>query len=91
MAKNKSSHIEDRLTAIEERNKRVEADKAWETSLVRIAIITMLTYVIVYVYLRMIDADQAAASAIVPALGFFLSTLIVRSVKQVWLRKKGYK
>ena len=48
-AKNKNglTILENRVAEIEARNKRVEADKAWETSTARITIITLLTYVIV--------------------------------------------
>ena len=71
MSNNELTKLERRVAKIEDRNKRVEADKAWETSIVRVAIITILTYAIVYIYLRVIDADKAGLSAIVPALGFF--------------------
>ena len=36
--------LERRIQAIEERNKRVEADKAWETSLTRRVSIAVITY-----------------------------------------------
>ncbi len=35
--------IENRITAIENRNKQVEIDKAWETSLIRRLLTTGLT------------------------------------------------
>ena len=36
--------IEERLNKIEDRNRRVEFDKAWETSFVRILSISIITY-----------------------------------------------
>ncbi len=36
--------IEDELKVINQRNRRVESDKAWETSLLRRATICFLTY-----------------------------------------------
>ena len=42
--------IEKRIEKIEERNKRVELDKAWETSWTRKICIMILTYLIVISY-----------------------------------------
>jgi len=42
--------IEKRLNALEQRNKRVELDKAWETSWIRKGIIVILTYVTVVLF-----------------------------------------
>lgn len=79
--------IEKRLKAIEGRNARVEKDKAWETSLLRRSLITILTYGVVTAYLFAIDADQPYITAVVPAMGYFLSTLVIRSVKDWWMDK----
>ena len=46
--------IEERLSSIEERNRRVEADKAWETSWTRRLLIAVLTYGVIAVYLQAI-------------------------------------
>ena len=42
--------LEDRIKQIEERNKRVELDKKWETSWTRKICIMVLTYIIVIIY-----------------------------------------
>ena len=42
--------LEERVKSIEERNKRVEKDKAWETSIIRKVCICILTYVVVIIY-----------------------------------------
>ena len=42
--------MEERIEAIEQRNKRVEEDKAWETSLTRRVCIAVLTYIVVIIY-----------------------------------------
>lgn len=59
--------IEERLSAIEERNRRVEADKAWETSWLRILSISVITYVVA-VLLVMLNADPVG-DAIEKAFG----------------------
>ena len=43
--------LEDRIRNIEDRNKRVEADKAWEGSWTRKISIMALTYLVVAAYL----------------------------------------
>jgi hypothetical protein len=58
--------IEQRLAAIEERNRRVEEDKAWERSVVRRAVICVLTYVVVFFYNWSIGGHVPYLTAFVP-------------------------
>ena len=43
----KKFKLEDRIALIEQRNSRVEADKAWETSWARKVSIAFVTYIVV--------------------------------------------
>lgn len=81
--------IEERLAVIEARNKKVETDKAWETSWTRRISIMVLTYLVVVAYLHFIVHIDPWINAIVPVLGFLLSTLTVRLIKNVWTRSRG--
>jgi hypothetical protein len=81
--------IEDRLKALEERNARVEADKAWETSIVRKLAIASLTYLSVAAYLYFVIHINPWLNAIVPVVGYLLSTLTVGLLKRAWLAKRG--
>ena len=74
------------ILAIKERNKRVEIDKAWEVSVTRRAIIALATYIIVVVFLYMIDAPYPWLNALVPAIGFILSTLTLNMFNRIWIR-----
>ena len=74
------------IEAIKERNLKVEADKAWETSWTRKIIITLLTYIIVMTYLTCIGMKQVYLHALVPAGGYFLSTLSLPYFKQYWIK-----
>ncbi|CAN5360660.1 hypothetical protein BH09PAT4_BH09PAT4_04790 [soil metagenome] len=76
-----------RIDALEARNKRVEADKAWETSWVRRGAIMVLTYIVVVVYLRFVVGIDPWVNALVPVLGFTLSTLTISALKNWWIRK----
>lgn len=76
--------LEKRIKAIEARNNKVEQDKAWETSWTRRITIGLLTYAVVSGYLFVIGNDQPFTNAIVPAIGFVLSTLVLSGVKNIW-------
>lgn len=80
--------LEKRIEAIEKRNAKVEQDKAWETSWARRISLAILTYVVVAGYLMVIHKDKPFVNALVPAIGFFLSTLVLRQVRNMWENKK---
>lgn len=78
--------IEQRLNSIEERNSRVESDKAWEISYIRRILLTIFTYLAVALYLRSIEINHPWLNAIVPAAGFMISTLTMPIFKNIWLK-----
>ncbi len=78
----------ERIEKLEARNRRVEADKAWETSWVRRLAIMLLTYVLVVVYLHFVVRIDPWLNAVVPAAGYLLSTLTISALKQYWLRRR---
>ena len=73
---------------IEERNARVEADKAWETSFTRRLVISMFTYLSVVLYGYAIGVRSPALNAVVPTAGFLLSTLTLPAVKRRWVARR---
>lgn len=83
-----NTDLEKRVAAIESRNAKVEADKAWETSAVRRAAIVAATYATITLFLFVIDANNPFINAIVPCLGFTLSTLSVSWLKRYWITKR---
>ena len=76
--------IEQRIQNIEERNKRVEIDKAWETSWPRRTLLAAFTYLAIGVYLWAIRIPSPWVNAIVPAAAFMISTLTMPFFKSVW-------
>jgi|GEM_PF-132197 len=76
----------ERIALIEERNRRVELDKAWETSWTRRAAIAVLTYIVIVIMLVLINAENPWLGALVPVLGFLLSTLSLPFIKRLWAR-----
>lgn len=80
--------IEIEIKEIKERNKRVELDKKWETSLTRKICIAILTYIVVVTYSYMIDKiSNIWLSSLVPVIGFTLSTLSLKGVRMLWEKK----
>lgn len=77
------------LAKIEVRNHRVEADKAWETSLTRVVFILSTTYLLTGLVFHLIQAPNPFRNAIIPTLGYFLSTLSLPFVKAWWLDRVG--
>jgi hypothetical protein len=67
--------LEKELKSIRERNLRVEASKAWETSRARLFSITGITYVTMLLVFMVLGSSKPFADALVPTTGFFLSTL----------------
>lgn len=77
-----------RLEAIEERNARVEADKAWERSGFRIGLIALITYCIAAIFLLSVQLSYPFLNALVPTIGYLLSMQSIPAIKQWWLRKR---
>ena len=88
---NKTQSLEKRIEEIESRNKRVEEDKAWETSYTRRLLLIAFTYVSIGLYLNVIQVKDAWLNAIVPSIGFLLSTLTLPFFKNLWLKKRNKK
>lgn len=82
-----SQEITQEIEKIHERNARVAADKAWEGSFLRRGSIAALTYVIVVIVLFVSKVPHPFLSAIVPPIGYILSTLTLPFVKSFWLKK----
>ena len=80
--------LEKEIKKIQERNKRVELDKAWETSWTRRICIMILTYIVVIIYSFVItEFDNIFLSSLVPVIGFTLSTLSLKLVRKNWENK----
>ena len=82
-------NLEEEIKKIQERNKRVEMDKRWETSVTRRICIAILTYAVVVIYSYFIkNFDNVLLSSIVPVIGFTLSTLSLKIIRKIWQRNK---
>ncbi|MBI2315096.1 hypothetical protein HYU93_03525 [Candidatus Daviesbacteria bacterium] len=75
-----------RISTIEGRNKKVEKDKAWETSWTRKFVIALFTYLAVGFYMNSINIDRPWLNAIIPSIAFLLSTLTLPFIKKTWIK-----
>ena len=80
-------NIEKELETIKERNKRVEADKSWETSKIRRGIIATATYLVFVWFLWLIKSPNYWLNALIPAGAYVISTLTLPFIKKRWIEK----
>lgn len=77
------------IEEIKKRNRRVETDKAWETSWTRKIVISILTYSVIVIVFYFAKLPKPFINAIVPAVAFVVSTLTVPLFKKWWLKKQA--
>lgn len=80
--------LEERVANIEKRNVDVTLDKRWEISWFRRLSVGALTYVVIGVFLSMIGVLEPWVTALVPVIGFLLSTLTLGFIKASWIKNK---
>lgn len=78
--------LEKEIEQIKKRNKRVEADKAWEVSWERKIVIAGVTYIAIALFLYVTNFEKPWESAIVPAVGFLLANMTIPFFKNLWLK-----
>lgn len=79
-------NIEQRVKNIEARNKSVELNKTWEISLTRRILLFIFTYLSIALYLKFIVGINPWFNAVVPSVGFLLSTLTLPFFKNLWIK-----
>jgi hypothetical protein len=72
------------IDQIKQRNKSVEIDKKWETSIARRTLIAIFTYLSIGIYMWAIQIDRPFLNAIVPTFGFLLSTITLPWFRKIW-------
>jgi len=80
--------LETEINAIQARNRRVEGDKAWETSGARRLFIAASTYILITIFMVVLGVDRPFTAAIIPAVAYLISTLTLGILKSWWLEKR---
>lgn len=78
--------LEERITTIEQRNHRVELDKAWEVSKTRLVSVAVLTYICATLVLFVLHVERPWLSAFIPTIGFILSVQSLPILKRRWIQ-----
>ncbi len=82
-------NLKKEIQKIKDRNKRVEKDKAWETSWIRRMAIAVSTYVLITIFLIIIKVEKPYLSAIIPAIAYIISTASIGLLKNWWITKNA--
>ncbi len=80
-------NLEKEIQKLKERNSRVEADKVWEISMFRIFSICVITYIIAAIVMYIIGVQNYFLSALIPTIGYYLSTQSLPSIKKWWVNR----
>jgi hypothetical protein len=83
-----AANIEKRVDALEERNRRVELDKAWETSLTRKLLIAAFTYIVMLSFFLAAGLPRPFVNSIVPSGAYLLSTLSLTFFRKLWQKSR---
>lgn len=78
--------LAEEIEIIKTRNKRVETEKAWETSWTRRGMIVVLTYAVIAILFTFLGTPNPLSNAVIPSIAFILSTLSGPMIKKFWLK-----
>ncbi len=81
--------LEQRVQNIEERNRRVEADKAWELSRARTFFIAFSTYVLILIFMFLIKDAHPFLNALVASFAYLISSESYGIIKKWWLSRNA--
>ena len=79
--------LEKSIKNIEKRNKKVEANKSWETSNFRKILVAIITYIFMITVMYLLWMDNVFINALIPTFGYILSTLWIDILKKVYVKK----
>ena len=80
-------NLEERVRKIEERNEKVEVDKAWELSGTRTSFIAVSTYFLILIFMILIKDEHPYLNAFAGSVGYLISSATYGVIKKYWLKK----
>jgi len=83
---NRIEKLEREVQQIKLRNRKVEADKAWELSWTRKFLIAILTYIAIVAYFYFAGLPEPFLNSIVPTTAFLISTLSISYFNKIWIK-----
>ncbi|NJL46904.1 MAG: hypothetical protein HC929_04620 [Leptolyngbyaceae cyanobacterium SM2_5_2] len=79
--------LEAAVEELRDRNRRVEREKGWETSLSRKILLSALTYGITALVFWKIAVPDPLANALIPTTGYVISTLTIPWAREIWVAR----
>lgn len=83
--------IQDEVDHINRRNIEKDRGKEFETSYTRVIFLMTITYSTLFGYMSIIKTNNPALDAIVPTVGFNISTWSLPYIKEWWVLLKEYR
>lgn len=80
--------LQQEIEAIKARNKRVGADKAWETSIARSMFIAFVTFGLAFLFVILIDEREPFWKALAGSIAYLASTTTYGILKKWWLKRQ---
>ena len=80
-------NTEEVLSGIIERNKRVEAEKAWERSFTRRTFLAILTYGTAALLLWLLNEPRFLLLSCIPAISYVFSKLTLPWIRKWWINR----
>lgn len=74
------------IEKIKQRNKRVEGDKAWELSWARTIFIAVTSYLLLFIFLKLIQDNHPFLNATISVALYLISTSSLGRLKNWWLK-----
>lgn len=79
-------NLEKEIEIIKNRNKRVEADKAWETSRFRLVVLSVITFIFSMAVLYFVKTEEYLLSAFSSTAGLIISSQSLPLIKKWWIK-----
>ncbi len=81
--------LKEEIEKIKARNKKVEADKSWETSRTKAIFITGSVYILAVLLMILTGTNNPLVNAFIPSVGYLISTLSYGILKNWWLKRRN--
>ena len=82
------NEIEREINKIQQRNVRVEIDKAWETSWTRKILVAIVTYLLIVIFMFVAKLEKPFIGAIIPTIAYLLSMSTLPYFKKKWIKNQ---
>lgn len=78
------AELQQAVAELKQRNERKDFEKRWEVGPARTLLIIALTYGCLFCYMWLVNMEAALLSAVVPTVGYALSTLAFPGARDRW-------